>query len=150
MRVIIQKVTEASVTIESIKKARINQGYLILLGIENEDTTADIQWLCSKIANLRIFNDENGKMNLSIKEIDGEVLLISQFTLFASIKKGNRPSFIKSAKPIIAIPLYNQFINQLEIELEKPISSGIFGSDMKISLINDGPVTIAIDSKNRV
>lgn len=149
MRIIIQRVSEASVTIDSVRKSKIGLGYLILLGIDHNDDLEDIKWLSNKICNLRIFNDNDNKMNLSIKEVNGDILTISQFTLFATTKKGNRPSFTKSAKPEIAIPLYNQFITQLETKLNKPIYSGEFGADMKISLINDGPVTISIDSKNR-
>jgi D-tyrosyl-tRNA(Tyr) deacylase len=149
MRVVIQRVSEASVTIEGKIKSSIGQGLLILLGIEEADTSEDIEWLCSKVSKLRIFNDENEVMNLSIAEVLGDVLLISQFTLHASTKKGNRPSYIKAAKPEIAIPLYGQFISHLEKELNKKIYTGEFGADMKASLINDGPVTIIIDSKNK-
>lgn len=156
MRVVIQRVSQASVEINPPVvgqaqqiKSKIGIGLLILLGIECDDTIEDMEWLCGKIARLRIFSDENGAMNLSIKDVSGEVLLISQFTLHSSTKKGNRPSFIKAAKPEIAIPLYKKFIAQLEKELSKKIQTGEFGSDMKVSLINDGPVTILIDSKNR-
>jgi D-aminoacyl-tRNA deacylase len=149
MRVIIQRVSEASVTIEGKVKSSIGKGMLILLGIEEVDTAEDIEWLCSKISKLRIFNDANGVMNLSIGEISGDVLLISQFTLHASTRKGNRPSYIKAARPEVAIPLYEDFISQLEKELNKNISTGVFGADMKVSLINDGPVTIIVDSKNK-
>jgi D-tyrosyl-tRNA(Tyr) deacylase len=148
MRVVIQRVSEASVTIESEITGQINKGLMILVGICPEDNLQDIQWLTQKIANLRVFGDEDGKMNLSITDIKGEILLISQFTLYASTKKGNRPSFIQSAKPEIAIPLYEQFINSLK-ETGIPIQTGKFGADMKISLTNDGPVTIIIDSKNK-
>ena len=150
MIAVIQRVSEASVKIEGEIKGEIAQGYLILLGIEEADNQEDIGWLCKKIANLRIFSDEEGKMNLSIKAVEGNVLLISQFTLHASTKKGNRPSFIKAAKPAIAIPLYEQFIEVLGRELGKQIETGEFGADMKVSLINDGPVTILIDSKNKI
>jgi len=149
MRVIIQRASEASVSINNKIVSEIKQGFLILLGIESEDTFEDIEWLCGKITRLRIFNDENGAMNLSIKEVNGDIIVVSQFTLHASTKKGNRPSFIKAAKPEIATPLYLQFINQLETHLEKSIQTGEFGADMQVSLINDGPVTIIIDSKNK-
>jgi len=149
MRVVIQRVSEASVKIEGKINGQIENGLLILLGIENNDDENDINWLCSKIANLRIFADENGLMNLSVKETNGNILLISQFTLFASTKKGNRPSYIQSARPEKAIPLYEKFIQTISQEIGKKIETGIFGADMKISLINDGPVTICIDSKNR-
>jgi len=149
MRVVLQRVTEASVTINHKVKARIDQGLLILLGIENDDTQEDITWLCNKILKMRIFNDENEVMNLSLDDIKGEILLISQFTLHASTKKGNRPSYIKAAKPDVAIPLYESFIQELESQLGKEIGTGIFGADMKVSLLNDGPVTIIIDSKNK-
>ncbi|SDS17054.1 D-tyrosyl-tRNA(Tyr) deacylase [Gillisia sp. Hel1_33_143] len=149
MKVILQRVTQASVSIENKVKASIDQGLLILLGIENEDTSEDISWLCKKILNMRIFNDENEVMNLSLDDIQGEILLISQFTLHASTKKGNRPSYIKAAKPDVAIPLYKKFIQEMQSLLGKEISTGTFGADMKVSLLNDGPVTIIIDSKNR-
>ncbi|MCB9034171.1 MAG: D-tyrosyl-tRNA(Tyr) deacylase [Chitinophagales bacterium] len=148
MRVVIQRVSQASVTIENNINGKINHGLVVLLGIEENDTTSDIDWLCKKIVQLRIFNDDNDKMNLSIQDIQGEILLISQFTLFASTKKGNRPSFIRSAKPIIAIPLYEQFITTLQQLLPNKIQTGIFGADMKITLTNDGPITICMDSKN--
>jgi D-tyrosyl-tRNA(Tyr) deacylase len=150
MKVIIQRVSKASVTIDNKIKSKIGAGLLILLGIEELDTKEDIDWLCGKITKLRVFGDENGAMNLSIKDIDGDIILVSQFTLHASTKKGNRPSFIKAAKPEIAIPLYKQFIIQIEKEIEKPIQTGVFGADMKVELVNDGPVTIQMDSKNRV
>ena len=150
MKVIIQRVSKASVTIDNKIKSKIGAGLLILLGIEELDTKEDLYWLCGKITKLRIFGDENGAMNLSIKDIDGDIILVSQFTLHASTKKGNRPSFIKAAKPEIAIPLYKQFILQIEKEIEKPIQTGVFGADMKVELVNDGPVTIQMDSKNRV
>lgn len=149
MRVVIQRVSSASVKINQQIKSKIGVGLLILLGIEHDDTIEDIDWLCGKIARLRIFSDENGVMNLSVQDTKGEVLLISQFTLHASTKKGNRPSYIKAARPEIAIPFYEQFITTLQKELDKPIQTGEFGADMKVALINDGPVTILIDSKNR-
>jgi D-tyrosyl-tRNA(Tyr) deacylase len=149
MRVVIQRVSEASVKIDGIIKSSIQGGLLVLLGIEEADNDEDIEWLCGKIVRLRIFKDDDGVMNLSVMEINGDVLLISQFTLHASTKKGNRPSYIKSAKPDIAIPLYEKFIAGLEKELTKKVFTGEFGADMKVSLINDGPVTIIIDSKNR-
>jgi D-tyrosyl-tRNA(Tyr) deacylase len=149
MRVVIQRVSEASVTIEGSVKSTVGKGYMILLGIEEADTNEDIDWLCKKITGLRVFSDAEGKMNLDIKEVNGDILLISQFTLHAQTKKGNRPSYIKAARPEQAIPLYEQFIRQLETELGKPVLTGEFGADMKVALINDGPVTILIDSKNK-
>lgn len=149
MKVVIQRVSQASVTISEQLKAQIQQGCLILLGIENADNQQDIDWLCKKIVNLRIFDDEAGKMNLSIADIAGEIIVVSQFTLHASTKKGNRPSYIKAAKPVIAIPLYEKFITTLEKTLGKSIQTGEFGADMKVALINDGPVTIIIDTKNK-
>lgn len=149
MRAIIQRVSKASVTIAGSITAEITAGFLILLGIEDADTDQDIQWLSQKIVQLRIFSDSEGLMNLSIKDIEGEILLVSQFTLFASTKKGNRPSFIRAAKPEIAIPLYEKMIAQLEELLGKKISTGVFGADMQISLVNDGPVTIIIDTKDK-
>jgi D-tyrosyl-tRNA(Tyr) deacylase len=149
MKIVIQRVSEASVTINKKKVATIKKGLLILLGIVNEDTQEDINWLVRKIANLRIFNDENEVMNTSLLDIDGEVIVVSQFTLQASTKKGNRPSYIKAAKPSVAIPLYENFLASLEKEIDKKIESGEFGADMKVSLINDGPITIIIDSKNK-
>ncbi|ULC59258.1 D-aminoacyl-tRNA deacylase [Flaviramulus sp. BrNp1-15] len=149
MKVIIQRVLKASVTIDGNKVASISQGLLILLGIINEDIKEDINWLSNKITNLRIFGDENGVMNKSIKEVDGEAIIVSQFTLHASTKKGNRPSYIKAAKPDVAIPLYEAFVKQLEIDLGRPVQTGQFGADMKVELLNDGPVTIIIDSKNK-
>jgi D-tyrosyl-tRNA(Tyr) deacylase len=148
MRVIIQRVSEASVSIDSQVNAKIKQGLMILVGISTEDNQEDIDWLTQKIINLRVFNDENGKMNLSLLDVKGEVLIVSQFTLFASTKKGNRPSFIKSAKPEIAVPLYEQLIESLKATGIE-IKTGTFGADMKVSLTNDGPVTISIDSKNK-
>lgn len=148
MRVVIQRVQEASVRIEGQIKGKIDRGYMILLGIEGSDSIEDIDWLIKKIVSLRIFSDPEGKMNLNITSVGGSILLISQFTLHASTKKGNRPSFIKAAPPKIAIPLYKTFIEKLEAHSIK-IETGEFGADMKVSLINDGPVTIIIDSKNR-
>jgi len=149
MRVVIQRVSEASVKIHGKIKGQINKGLLVLLGIESEDTNEDITWLISKITNLRIFNDDQGIMNLSVMEINGEIIVISQFTLHASTKKGNRPSYIKAARPEIAIPLYERFVSELENIFGKEIQTGEFGADMKVALNNDGPVTIIIDSKNR-
>ncbi len=150
MRVVIQRVSESSVTIENNLVASIGNGLLVLLGIVNEDTLEDITWLSNKIIGMRIFPDEEGVMNKSILDCQGDIVLVSQFTLHASTKKGNRPSYIKAAKPDIAIPLYEAFIKQLESDLGKPIQTGEFGADMKVSLINDGPVTIIVDSKNRI
>lgn len=149
MRVIVQRVSSASVTIHGVVKSEIKHGFLILLGIEPEDNQEDIHWLCKKIIGLRVFSDENDKMNLSIQDVGGDVLVISQFTLFASTKKGNRPSFIRSAKPEIAKPLYEQFVKSLSEQFGKYIHTGEFGADMKVKLINDGPVTIFIDTKNK-
>lgn len=149
MRVVIQRVSEASVKIDTEIKASINQGLLILLGIEDSDNQEDINWLCNKIKQLRIFNDDQGVMNLSLDDIQGDILLISQFTLHASTKKGNRPSYLKASKPAFAIPLYESFIQTCEQIIGKPIYTGIFGADMQVALINDGPVTILIDSKNK-
>ncbi|QEC40889.1 D-aminoacyl-tRNA deacylase [Pseudobacter ginsenosidimutans] len=149
MRVVIQRVTEASVTIDNSIRSSIGKGLLVLAGIEDADTQEDIDWLSAKIVQLRIFNDADGVMNLSLKDIDGELLLVSQFTLHASTKKGNRPSYIKASKPPVAIPLYEKLIARLEMELGKPIGTGEFGADMKVALLNDGPVTIIIDSKNK-
>ncbi|PZX53419.1 D-tyrosyl-tRNA(Tyr) deacylase [Algoriphagus ratkowskyi] len=150
MIVVLQRVSEASVKIDGEFKAEIGIGLMILIGIEEADGEEDIIWLANKILNLRIFPDENGVMNKSLIDVDGEILLISQFTLQASTKKGNRPSYIKAAKPDIAIPLYNQMIQVLEKDLGKQIGTGEFGADMKVALVNDGPVTILIDSKNRI
>lgn len=149
MRFVIQRVSEASVKIDGSVYSEIQNGFLVLVGIEDADTTEDADWLCNKLISLRVFSDTEDKMNLSLQEIKGDVLLVSQFTLFASTKKGNRPSFIRSAKPDIAIPLYEHCIQQLSSLLKKPISTGQFGADMKVSLVNDGPVTILIDSKNK-
>jgi len=149
MKSVIRRVSSASVTIDSNIVANIENGLLVLLGIEDADSQEDIVWLSQKIANLRIFGDENEVMNLSVKDINGDVIVVSQFTLHASTKKGNRPSYIKASKPEIAIPLYEQFVQQLELELGKKVQTGIFGADMKVVLLNDGPVTILIDSKFR-
>lgn len=149
MRVVIQRVGHASVTINGHCKSAIGKGMLILVGIEEADHTEDIEWLCKKIVNLRIFDDEEGIMNKSILDITGEILVISQFTLHASTKKGNRPSYIKAAKPDISVPLYEQFCRELSCSLGKEIGTGEFGADMKVELLNDGPVTICIDTKNK-
>lgn len=149
MRAVIQRVSQASVTIEGKVKSEIGLGLLVLLGCENEDNETDIQWLCRKIVNMRIFSDENGLMNKSVLDKDGEILVISQFTLFASTKKGNRPSFIKAAKPDIAVPLYEKFVKELEKQFGKSVGTGEFGADMKVALFNDGPVTIVVDTKNK-
>ena len=149
MRAVIQRVSKASVTIDQTEKSKIHGGLLILLGIEEADNQEDIHWLCGKIARLRIFNDQDGIMNLSVMDVDGEMLIVSQFTLHASTKKGNRPSYIKAAKPNIAIPLYEQFVHTLENEIGKKVQTGKFGAMMQIELINDGPVTIIMDSKSR-
>lgn len=149
MRAVIQRVTFASVKVNKETISNIDKGLLIFLGITNDDTAVDIAWLSNKIANLRIFNDSNDQMNCSLKDIDGEAIVVSQFTLLANTKKGNRPSYIKAAKPAIAIPLYESFITQFEKHLNKKVGTGVFGADMKIELLNDGPVTITIDTKNR-
>jgi D-tyrosyl-tRNA(Tyr) deacylase len=150
MKAVIQRVSKASVTIEHKIVSKIDTGLLILVGIEDEDTSVDIEWLSAKIVNLRIFNDENEVMNKSLIDVDGNAIIVSQFTLQASTKKGNRPSYLKAAKPEIAIPLYEQFITQFENDLGKKVGTGKFGADMKVDLLNDGPVTIIIDSKNKV
>ena len=149
MKAVIQRVSQSSVTIDGEIVASIQKGLLILVGIEEADTKEDIEWLSSKIVNLRIFGDENDIMNLSVKDVKGEVIIVSQFTLHASTKKGNRPSYIKAAKPDIAIPLYEQFVQEFEKDLEKKVQTGQFGTVMKVSLLNDGPVTILIDTKNK-
>ena len=149
MRIVIQRVSKASVTIEEKIKSSIAKGYLILLGIEHEDGQEDIDWLCKKIVQLRIFKDEEGKMNRSIKDIEGEIIVVSQFTLHASTKKGNRPSYIRAARPETAIPLYENFVKTLEQHLGKEIGTGEFGGMMEVALVNDGPVTILIDSKQK-
>ncbi|OYQ35039.1 D-tyrosyl-tRNA(Tyr) deacylase [Flavobacterium cyanobacteriorum] len=149
MRVVIQRASEASVTIEGETVAAIKAGLLILLGIEEADTQEDIDWLAAKIARLRIFNDENGIMNLPVQDIGGDIIVVSQFTLHAATKKGNRPSYIKAAGPARAIPLYDAFVRAIKQELGKEVQTGRFGADMKVALVNDGPVTIIIDTKNR-
>ena len=147
MRVVVQRVKEASVTVDDKVVSSIGNGLLIFLGITHNDTQSDIDWLTKKIVNLRIFNDSDGVMNRSLKDMDGQALVISQFTLHASTKKGNRPSYIQAAKPDLAIPLYEKFVHCLEIEIDKPVGTGIFGADMKVRLLNDGPVTISMDSQ---
>ncbi|MBQ7878798.1 MAG: D-tyrosyl-tRNA(Tyr) deacylase [Bacteroidaceae bacterium] len=149
MRILIQRVKKASVSIKGKVNSFINNGLLVFVGICEQDKDEDIEWLTKKIANIRLFDDENGVMNKSVTEIDGEILAVSQFTLMAATKKGNRPSYIKAAKPEISIPLYEQFCKELSAAVNKPIATGVFGADMKVELINDGPVTIFIDSKNR-
>ena len=149
MRTVIQRVSHASVTINGTVKSAIEKGLLVLVGIEDTDTEEDIQWLCQKIVGLRVFDDEQGVMNKNIQDAGGDILVISQFTLFASTKKGNRPSYIRAAKPDISIPLYEQFCNELGIALGKPVGTGEFGADMKVELLNDGPVTICMDTKNK-
>ena len=149
MRIVIQRVGHASVTIEGKVKSKIQKGYLILLGICEDDSTEDIEWLVRKVIGLRVFDDENGVMNRSIMDIDGEILVISQFTLFASYKKGNRPSWLRAAKHDISIPLYNEFCTKLSAALGKEVGTGEFGADMKVELLNDGPVTICMDTKNK-
>jgi D-tyrosyl-tRNA(Tyr) deacylase len=149
MRVVLQRVTSASVTVEDKIVGEIQKGIVVLVGIENADLQEDIDWLVTKITQLRIFGDENGVMNLSVEEVNGDVLVVSQFTLHAATKKGNRPSYIKAARPEVAIPIYEKFVNTLENKLGKKVATGIFGADMKVALLNDGPVTIIIDSKNK-
>ncbi len=149
MRVVIQRVSNASVTIEGKLKSHIKKGLLIFLGIEDADNAEDIEWLSAKIINLRIFDDENGVMNISVKDVSGDILLVSQFTLHASTKKGNRPSYLRASKPEIAIPLYEKMITQFEKDFGKKIFTGEFGADMKVELLNDGPVTIVIDTKSK-
>ena len=149
MKVVIQRVSSASVTILNEKVANINTGLLVLVGIVTEDTQEDINWLVKKVANMRIFPDSDGVMNQSVKDINGEIIVVSQFTLQASTKKGNRPSYIKAARPEVAIPLYENFVKSLETETNKTIQTGQFGADMKVDLVNDGPVTIIVDSKNK-
>ncbi|MEY4012447.1 MAG: hypothetical protein RIT22_1571 [Bacteroidota bacterium] len=149
MRVVLQRVASASVTIEEKMVAEIQKGVLVLVGIEDADTQEDIDWLVTKITQLRIFGDENEVMNLSVEEVNGDVLVVSQFTLHAATKKGNRPSYIKAARPEMAIPIYEKFVSSLENKLGKKVPTGVFGADMKVALLNDGPVTIIIDSKNR-
>jgi D-tyrosyl-tRNA(Tyr) deacylase len=149
MKVVLQRVSEASVTVAEKKVANIQKGLLVLVGIEEADTQDDIDWLVNKIVNLRIFGNENDVMNLSVKDIHGDIIVVSQFTLHASTKKGNRPSYLKAAKPEFSIPMYEQFVSSLEIVLEKQVQTGVFAADMKVSLLNDGPVTIIMDSKNK-
>lgn len=149
MRTVIQRVQHASVTIDGILKSKIGVGMLVLVGIEDRDTEEDIEWLCKKICNLRIFDDENGVMNRSVVEIGGEILVVSQFTLHASTKKGNRPSYLKASKPEVAIPLYEAFCEEMGLQLGKAVQTGTFGADMKVELLNDGPVTILIDTQNK-
>lgn len=149
MKVVIQRVSQASVTVDEKKVADIQKGLLVLVGIEDADTQEDIDWLVGKIIKMRIFSDENDVMNCSVQDIDGDIIVVSQFTLHASTKKGNRPSYIKAAKPEFAIPMYENFVQSLEKEFGKKVQTGIFGADMKVNLLNDGPVTILIDSKNK-
>ena len=149
MKAVIQRVSKASVEVNNKCIAHITTGLLVLVGIEDADNQEDINWLTSKIANLRIFPDANDIMNLSVKDIEGEIIVVSQFTLHASTKKGNRPSYIKASKPEIAIPLYEKFVSQMEVEINKKVQTGKFGADMKIALLNDGPVTLVIDTKNK-
>ena len=149
MRVVIQRTQYASVKIDGTVKGKIDKGFMILLGIEESDTTEDIDWLCKKIVGLRVFDDENGVMNRSVLDVDGEILAVSQFTLHALTEKGNRPSYIRAAKPDISLPLYEKFCNVLQQKLGKTVKTGVFGADMKVALINNGPVTILIDSKRR-
>jgi D-tyrosyl-tRNA(Tyr) deacylase len=149
LRTVIQRVTQASVTIEGEVVGQIGKGLLVLIGIEEIDAKTDIEWLSAKIVNMRIFDDENGVMNRSVIDIDGDILIVSQFTLHASTKKGNRPSYIRAAKPDVAIPMYEQFVVQVEHDLNKKVQTGRFGADMKVALLNDGPVTIIVDSQNK-
>jgi len=149
MRVVIQRVCSASVHISGVEKAAIAVGLLVLVGIEDADTDEDIEWLCGKIARIRIFNDSQGVMNCSVMDVGGDIIVVSQFTLHASTKKGNRPSYIKASKPDVAIPLYERFVAKLSMEIGKTVQTGEFGADMQVSLLNDGPVTIVIDSKNK-
>ena len=149
MRTVIQRVSSSSVAIDGVYHGEIGRGMNVLIGIEDGDTDEDIEWLCHKIVNLRIFDDDSGVMNLSVRDVDGDILVISQFTLYASTRKGNRPSYIKAARPEISIPLYEKFLLKLENILGKPVKKGIFGADMKVTIVNDGPVTILIDTKNR-
>jgi len=149
MRVVVQRVTKASVRARQKTVGSIGPGMLVLVGIEESDGIVDIGWLTGKLTSLRIFNDPSGVMNQSVREVQGEILVVSQFTLYASTKKGNRPSYIRAAKPETAIPIYNQFVEQLSLKLEKPVKTGIFGAMMEVSLINDGPVTLLLDTRNR-
>ena len=150
MIVVVQRVTQASVSIDGAVRSRIESGLLVLVGVEDADGPDDIGWLSAKLVNLRIFNDTEGVMNLSVRDAGGEILIVSQFTLHASTKKGNRPSYIKAARPEIAVPLYEQFVASVALELGKPVQTGVFGADMQVALVNDGPVTIIIDTKNKV
>lgn len=150
MKVVLQRVSSASVTIEGQVTAQINQGFLVLLGITTQDTSQDIEWLTNKVKGLRVFGDEDGAMNLNLEQVQGQVIVVSQFTLYASTKKGNRPSFLEAARPEVAIPLYEEFVSTLSRKLNKKIQTGTFGADMKVALVNDGPVTIVIDSLNRI
>lgn len=150
MIVVIQRVAQASVTIEGVVRSQIGSGLLVLVGVEEADGQDDIAWLSAKLVNLRIFNDADGVMNVSVRDAGGEILIVSQFTLHASTKKGNRPSYIKAARPEIAVPLYEQFVAAVAMDLDKPVQTGLFGADMKVSLVNDGPVTIILDTKNKV
>nr|WP_315221437.1 D-aminoacyl-tRNA deacylase [uncultured Flavobacterium sp.] len=150
MKVVLQRVSQASVTVEGNKIADIQNGLLVLVGIEDLDTQEDVDWLVGKIIKMRIFGDENGVMNCSVQDVDGDIIVVSQFTLQASTKKGNRPSYLNASKPEFAIPMYENFVKSLEKDFHKKIQTGIFGADMKVSLLNDGPVTILMDSKNRV
>ena len=149
MKIVLQRVSQASVTVDQKKVAEIEKGLLILVGIEDADTQEDIDWLAGKIIKMRIFGDENNVMNCSVQDIDGDIIVVSQFTLHASTKKGNRPSYIKASKPEFAIPMYESFVKSLEKEFQKKVQTGIFGADMKVNLLNDGPVTIVMDSKNK-
>jgi len=149
MRAVVQRVSEASVTIGGVVKGRIARGLLVLVGVEDADTPEDIEWLAGKLVRLRIFNDAEGLMNLSVQEVSGEILVISQFTLFASTKKGNRPGYTRAARPEVAVPLYENFLHELEKQLGRPVQRGEFGADMKVALVNDGPVTILFDTKAR-
>lgn len=149
MRAVIQRVTHASVTIEGVKKSEIGKGFLVLLGCENADNQEDIDWLARKIAGLRVFDDEQGVMNLSIKDVEGDIIVVSQFTLWASYKKGNRPSYLRAGSHDVTIPLYEKFVETLSRELGKTVQTGEFGADMKVELLNDGPVTICMDTKNK-
>jgi D-tyrosyl-tRNA(Tyr) deacylase len=149
MRIVVQRVSKSSVEIDNKIHSQIDKGLLVLVGVEDEDDRTDVDWLCGKVLNLRVFDDENGVMNKSVVDIDGELLLVSQFTLHASTRKGNRPSYIKAARPEYAIPLYSMFCQQLEIGMNKPVKTGVFGANMQVTLVNDGPVTIIIDSKNK-
>ncbi|MGM9817416.1 MAG: D-aminoacyl-tRNA deacylase [Paludibacteraceae bacterium] len=149
MRLVIQRVKEASVTVNNELVSKVARGLLILIGIEDNDADEDVEWLSNKVVNLRIFDDENGVMNKSVKDIDGEILVVSQFTLYASTKKGNRPSYIRASKPDFAVLMYEKFCDRLKALIDKPVKTGIFGADMKVALLNDGPVTILMDSHNK-